>query len=105
VQVTRSFRPPIRGYKRLLEGILSSGQLTNKGELVQRLEKALAYWHGTNEVLFVGNGTIPLKLSIKSLDLSGKIITMPFSYLDSTKAILWRTAPRSLQIWIRVRSV
>lgn len=38
---------------------------------------------------FVSNGTVALQLAIKALNLSGEIITTPFSFVATTTAILW----------------
>jgi dTDP-4-amino-4,6-dideoxygalactose transaminase len=44
---------------------------------------------GLEHILFLGNGTIALQLAIKALNLSGKIITTPFSYIATCSSIVW----------------
>lgn len=40
-------------------------------------------------VHFTSNGTIALQLAIRALELTGEVITTPFSYVATTSAILW----------------
>lgn len=89
ITVTRSFLPPFAEVEALLRGVWASGQLTNNGPLVQRLEHALEPWHGGGRVHFVSNGTIALQLAIQALELEGEVITTPFSYVASTTSIIW----------------
>src|SRR5690606_25741436 len=41
-------------------------------------------------LLFVSNGTTALQLAIKALNLSGEIITTPFSFVATTNSIIWQ---------------
>jgi dTDP-4-amino-4,6-dideoxygalactose transaminase len=89
IPVTRAFLPPLAEYQELLEGIWSSGHLTNNGPLLVQLEKALVPFHGTRHVLFATNGTITLQLALRALNITGEVITTPFSYVASTTVLLW----------------
>ena len=89
VHVTRTFLPPMAEYLPLLEGIWSRAQVTNNGPLVLALEEKLREHHGTPHVLFLGNGTIALQIALRALDITGEVITTPYSYVASTTAILW----------------
>jgi dTDP-4-amino-4,6-dideoxygalactose transaminase len=40
-------------------------------------------------MLFLGNGTIALQIAIKALNMTGEIITTPFSYVATTSSIVW----------------
>ncbi|MEZ4802525.1 MAG: DegT/DnrJ/EryC1/StrS family aminotransferase [Gelidibacter sp.] len=40
-------------------------------------------------VICTTNGTLPLQIAIKTLDLRGEIITTPFSYVATTSSIVW----------------
>lgn len=89
VLVTRTFLPPMREYVDLLEGVWSRAQVTNNGPLVQQLEAELLPHHGAPHLLLLGNGTIALQLALRALDITGEVITTPYSYVASTTAILW----------------
>lgn len=81
--------PPIEEYEQMLAGIWKRQWLTNNGPLVNELELRLKRYLGVDHLLFLGNGTIALQIAIKSLELSGEIITTPFSYVATTSAIAW----------------
>lgn len=88
IPVTKPFLPPKADYQRYIDGIWERNWLTNNGSLVNELELQLKEYLGVNHLLFVGNGTIALQMAIKTLDLKGKIITTPFSYVATTSNIV-----------------
>jgi dTDP-4-amino-4,6-dideoxygalactose transaminase len=90
IQVTKTFLPPIEEYSALLQGIWDRAWVTNNGQLLQELELQLKTFLGVQNLLFTSNGTIPLQLALKGLNLhNAEIITTPFSYVATTNAILW----------------
>lgn len=89
ITATKPFIPPIEGYTNLVEEIFKNKWFTNHGPFVTSLEKELQKHFGTEHLLLVSNGTIALQLAIKALDLKGKIITTPYSYVATTTSILW----------------
>lgn len=89
INVTKAYLPPLEEYVGYLEGIWERGWLTNNGPLVQRLEADLSAALSGTRVQFMSNGTIALQVAIKALQLTGEIITTPFSYVATTTAILW----------------
>jgi dTDP-4-amino-4,6-dideoxygalactose transaminase len=76
-------------YTFYLEGLWQSKWLTNRGALVQQLEKAICDKLGIEHLLYVSNGTIAIQIAIKALELKGEIITTPFSYVATTTSIMW----------------
>ena len=70
--MTRTYLPELSEYTELLEGVWHRGQVTNNGPLLQELEDSLVPHHGTDHVLFVGNGTIALQLALRALDITGE---------------------------------
>ena len=89
IPVTRAFLPPLADLVELLQGIWASGHLTNNGPLLKQLEQELIPYHGAPHVLFATNGTITLQLALRALDISGEVITTPYSYVATTSALLW----------------
>jgi len=89
IYVTKSFLPDLKEYVSYLERIWQSNHLTNDGPLLLELEKKLAEFLEVEHLLFVTNGTIALQLAIKALELSGEVITTPFSYCATTNALIW----------------
>lgn len=87
--VTRPFLPPFEDYVELLRGIWERRHLTNAGPLVRELEARLAEYLGARHVFFVSNGTIAIQLAIKALELTGDVVTTPFSYVATTSSLAW----------------
>jgi dTDP-4-amino-4,6-dideoxygalactose transaminase len=89
INVTKTFLPPLAEYSEYLKGIWERGHVTNHGPLVAELEQKLKELFGVKHFFFVNNGTIALQIAIKALDLSGKVITTPFSYVATTSSLVW----------------
>jgi len=89
IPVTKPFLPPIEDYKQYLDSIWSRNWLTNMGPLASKLEMELKDYFDVNHLLYVTNGTVALQLAIKALDLTGEIITTPFSFVATTSSIVW----------------
>ncbi len=65
------------------------GWITNRGILVKELEEKLKEYLKVPHILATTNGTLPLQIAIKALNLKGEIITTPFSYVATTSSIVW----------------
>ncbi|QQS39781.1 MAG: DegT/DnrJ/EryC1/StrS family aminotransferase [Acidobacteriota bacterium] len=89
INVTKTYLPPRKNYDELLDELWSSRILTNRGDLVQRLEEQLKQYLGIDHLLCVGNGTVAIQLAIRALGLSGEIVTTPFSYVATTSSVVW----------------
>lgn len=89
INVTKAFLPPIEEYQELIKSIWENSWLTNNGPLVRKLEEQLKEYLAVENLLFVSNGTIALQIALKALNLTGEIITTPFSYCATTTSILW----------------
>lgn len=89
INVTKSYLPPLTEYQQIIEGIWQNFHLTNRGPLVQKLEKDISAKLKLDNLLFVSNGTIAIQLAIKALNITGEVITTPFSYVATTNSLLW----------------
>ncbi|MHA8066237.1 DegT/DnrJ/EryC1/StrS family aminotransferase [Aquirufa sp. ROCK2-A2] len=89
LHVTKSFLPDISIYSKYLQRIWETSHLTNDGPLLKELEAKLAEFLEVENFIFVTNGTIALQLAIKALNLTGEIITTPFSYCATSNSIIW----------------
>jgi dTDP-4-amino-4,6-dideoxygalactose transaminase len=89
IQVTKTYMPPLEDYIGYLKRIWESGQVTNMGALSTELEVKLAEYLDVPHIQYVANGTLALQLAIKALDITGEIITTPFSYVATSNAIAW----------------
>lgn len=89
VHVTRPSLAPLAEFIPLLETIWDSGVMTHNGPLVQRFEQELAEYLNVPDVICVSNGSSALQLAIRALDLSGEIITTPFTFIATANIISW----------------
>lgn len=89
IPVTKPFLPPKDEYEQYLKGIWHRRWLTNMGPLANELELKLKDYLDIKHLLFLTSGTIALQMAIKALELTGEIITTPFSFIATCSAIVW----------------
>ncbi len=88
ILVTRSSLPPLEEYTEMLKPLWDSAWLTNMGQYHKRFAVLLKeYLQTPNLELFV-NGHMALELLLQAMDLSGEVITTPFSFASTTHAIV-----------------
>lgn len=89
IPVTKTFLPPPEEYQAILQRAWDTGWMTNRGVLVRELEDKIQKLLDSNRPLLMTNGTLPLQIAIKALQLKGEIITTPFSYVATVSSIVW----------------
>ncbi|OIN60785.1 DegT/DnrJ/EryC1/StrS family aminotransferase [Arsenicibacter rosenii] len=89
INVTKSYLPDLDEFTGYLKGIWERTQLTNDGPLARELEAKLSEFLGVKHVKFCTNGTVVLQMALKALNITGEVITTPFSYCATTTAIMW----------------
>lgn len=89
IYVTQPVLPPLDEFIPYLEKIWDSKILSNNGPMHQQLEKELAEYLGVKYVALFNNGTNALLTALQALDLSGEVITTPFSFIATANSILW----------------
>lgn len=89
IPVTKTFLPEQSEFNSILEEVWKTSWITNRGALVSRLEVQLKSYLKLEGMFCMTNGTLPLQIAIKALDLKGEIITTPFSYVATTSTIVW----------------
>ena len=89
IPVTKPFVPDYFDYQHLLHGIWNRNWWTNNGPVLQQYQQALQDYLGVDSVQILGNGTLALQLAFRALDLKGKVLTTPFSYVATTSSLVW----------------
>lgn len=89
IYVTQPTLAPLSEVTALLEQVWASGVMTHNGPLVQRFEQECVEQLGLPRMVAVANGTIAIQMAIRALELSGEIITTPFTFVATINAILW----------------
>jgi dTDP-4-amino-4,6-dideoxygalactose transaminase len=72
-----------------IDKIYTSGWLTNRGSLLRELEQRLAQHLGVKHLVLVANGSLALQVAYKALELTGEVITTPFSFAATTSTLAW----------------
>ena len=89
IPVTRTYLPNKEKLKVYIDQIYDSGWLTNRGSLLLELEKRLAAYLGVKHLILVANGSLALQVAYKALNLTGEVITTPFSFAATTNTLVW----------------
>ena len=90
VYVTKTRLPEPETFSRLCGEIFQRAWITNNGQSVQELERALEAYLGVPHVLACNNGTTALMLAIQCSGLDGKKVAVtPYTYVATLSALLW----------------
>lgn len=88
ISVTQSSMPDFNEFCREIEGLWDSRWLTNMGEKHNRLEVELEGYLRTPNVTLFSNGHLALEYAISAFNLTGEVITTPFTCVSTTQAIV-----------------
>jgi dTDP-4-amino-4,6-dideoxygalactose transaminase len=89
IYVTRPNLPPLESYVESLKEIWTSGILTNGGSMHDALERQLRTYLDVPHLSLVSSGTMALLLALRALNLTGEVITTPFTFAATVNALLW----------------
>jgi dTDP-4-amino-4,6-dideoxygalactose transaminase len=89
IYVTEPSLPPLEEFIPYLEEMWETKQLTNNGPFHQRFEKELAEYLGVKYVSVFTNGTLALITALQALNVTGEVITTPFSFVATSHALWW----------------
>ena len=92
VNVTQPFLPDLVEFLPYLEEIWESKSLSNGGAMHQKLGLALEKYLGVQRVSLVSSGTMGLMLALRALEITGEVITTPYTFIATTNAIWWAGA-------------
>ena len=87
--VTQPSLPPLEDLIPYLEQIWENKVLTNCGPLHQDLEAQLCSHLGVPYISLFANATIALVTALKALNVTGEVITTPFSFVATAHSLLW----------------
>ena len=88
IQVTKSSMPPFDEYIEEIKEIWDSHWLTNMGKKHEKLEKMLKDYLEADNITLFTNGHTALECIIKAMNLTGEVITTPFTFASTTHAIV-----------------
>lgn len=89
VYVTRPFLPPIEDFCAGLKEIWDNKWLTNNGPIVQRFSAKLSQYFENDNVCVFNNGTLALQIALQGMQISGEVITTPYTFVATSHALFW----------------
>lgn len=88
ILVANSSMPEFEEYMEEIKPLWNSHWLTNMGVIHQKLEKQLTDYLDVEHISLFSNGHMALELAIQAFNLSGEVITTPFTFASTTHAIV-----------------
>ncbi len=88
IQVTRSSMPSFEEYIEEIKGMWDSHWLTNMGVKHKELQSRLSDYLDISNITLFTNGHLALECAISALNLTGEVITTPFTFASTTHAIV-----------------
>ena len=88
ILVTRTSMPPYEEYIDEIKDIWDSHWLTNMGPKHNQLETELKEYLDVENISLFTNGHNALELTLQAMNLSGEVITTPFTFASTTHAIV-----------------
>ena len=89
IYVTQPFLPPFEEFCLSLEEIWKNKWLTNNGPIVQRFSERLCRYFETDNLCIFNNGTLALQIALQGMNISGEVITTPFTFVATTHSLFW----------------
>lgn len=89
IYVTKPSLPPLEELQPYLQAIWESHNLTNNGAFHKQFEAELAAYLNVPYISVFSNATIALLASLRALEISGEVITTPYSFIATSHSILW----------------
>jgi dTDP-4-amino-4,6-dideoxygalactose transaminase len=89
IYVTRPFLPPLSEFSSGLEEIWDNRWLTNDGPILKRFTGKLSDYFETDNVCLFNNGTLALQIALQGMEITGEVITTPFTFVATTHALFW----------------
>jgi len=89
IYVSPPLLPDLSHFKAKLKEVWKDKWISNNGKQLLSLESKLLKILKVSNISIFNNGTTALLLGIKSLNLSGEVITTPFSFPATVNTLLW----------------
>ena len=89
IYVTRPLLPDLNKLNKRLEHIWESKWITNSGAVHKELEERLRQYLEVENLVLFNNGTLALMIGLRALELTGEVITTPFTFPATVQALDW----------------
>lgn len=85
---TRSSMPSLEEYTNEIKILWESHWLSNNGLLVQKFKQQMKDYLGVENLELLVNGHLSLETALAGMNLTGEVITTPFTFVSTTNAIV-----------------
>lgn len=87
ILVTKATMPEYDEYCEMIKPLWDSHWLTNDGSIHKKLEENIKSYLDNDNITLFTNGHLSLENAIRVLNLTGEVITTPFTFISTTHAI------------------
>lgn len=88
ILVTRSSMPDMEEYIEEIKDLWDTHWLTNMGDKHKKLQRELKEYLSVENIDLLTNGHMALELTLQAMNLTGEVITTPFTFASTTHAIV-----------------
>ncbi|MDE6435197.1 MAG: DegT/DnrJ/EryC1/StrS family aminotransferase [Lachnospiraceae bacterium] len=88
ILVTRSSMPDMEEYIEEIKDLWDTHWLTNMGQKHKELQEKLKKYLSVENIDLLTNGHMALELTLQAMNLTGEVITTPFTFASTTHAIV-----------------
>ncbi len=89
LNVTEPSLPDLDKYVVCLRDIWDSKWITNNGQYHKKFERSLQEYLGVGHISLFANGTLALVIGLQALNITGEVITTPYSFVATTHSLHW----------------
>ncbi len=88
ILVTRASMPSYEEFIEEIKPIWETAWMTNMGEFHDKLKDELKDYLNVSDLLLFVNGHMALEMALQAMNLTGEVITTPFSFASTSHAII-----------------
>ena len=89
IPLNKPYLPSYAKYSKYLSIMYENIWLTNNGPLLKELTVRMEEYLGVNNLLLTSSGTMALQVAYKTLNLTGNVVTTPYSFIATSNSLDW----------------
>jgi dTDP-4-amino-4,6-dideoxygalactose transaminase len=89
IPLNKPYLPSFTKYQKYLKTMYENVWLTNNGPLLKELTIRMEEYLGVENLLLTSSGTMALQIAYKTLNLTGNVVTTPYSFIATSNSLDW----------------
>jgi dTDP-4-amino-4,6-dideoxygalactose transaminase len=89
IPLNKPYLPSFSKYTKYLATMYDNVWLTNNGPLLKELTVRMEEYLGVENLLLTSSGTMALQIAYKTLNLTGNVVTTPYSFIATSNSLDW----------------